>query len=288
MFKIAIIRSRFELQQSIFSNECQLHLHYAGAQNLSPGVTFFNPLHNDPDVTELLMICEGGGTYQFDGKIYEAEAHSVLFYNQGLWHEERSFTYIPYVTMYLGFSGLRLNGLPPGFFIDRQLSPVFKLKDNFFETEQRLREILHVKNTPDPESQWVANHLLSVFLGELARLVHHRNIARPQVQSTFKAVSLCKKFMHENYSQPISLQDLSKQAHLSPFHLSRVFKKETGLSPIQYLMKYRIEAAKQYLKSTNETIAIIAERVGYESETQFQHMFKRISGLTPGKYRTSI
>jgi AraC-like DNA-binding protein len=275
------------MQPSIFANYCQLQLHYAGAQNLAPGVPFFNPLHNDPDLTELLFICEGGGTYQIDGKVYEVKPRTVLFYNQGLWHEERSYTHIPYVTIYLGFSRLHLNGLPEGFFTDRLLPPIYELKEDFFELEQRLREIVHIKNSPTPESEWVSNHLLSVFLGELAKVVHYdHNTHQPQGQNASKAVNLSKKFMHENYCQLITLNDLSQITHVSPFHLSRLFKKETGSSPIQYLMKYRIEAAKQYLKSTNETIAVIAERIGYESEAHFQHTFKRMTGITPGKYRT--
>lgn len=273
------------MRQSIFTNDCKLHLHYAGTQNLVPGTLFFNPLHNNPDVTELLLICEGGGNFQFDGKLYEAKAHTVLFYNQGLWHEERSYSHLPYVTVYLGFSGLNLHGMPQGYFIDREISPLIELNEGFFEIEQRVREIVHVKNTPAPESQWISDQLLSVFIGELAQLVHHRNILYPQGHSTTKAVSLSKKYMHENYSRPITLQDLSTLTHLSPFHFSRLFKKETGNSPIQYLMKYRIEAAKQYLKTTNETMAVISERIGYQSEAHFQHTFKKITGLAPGKYR---
>lgn len=275
------------MQHSLFADDCQLHLHYAGAQNLPIGKPFFNPLHNDPDATELLLICGGGGTYQFDGILYEAKPHTILFYNQGLWHEERSYTHIPYVTMYLAFGGLQLKGFPVGFFIERHISPLVELGDNFFAIEQLLREIVHVKNTPSPEAHWIADHLLGVFLGELAKLIHHRNFLPQKEQNASKSIMLLKKHIHENYNKTITLDRLSEVAHISPFHLSRLFNKETGDSPIQYLMKYRLEVAKQYLLSTNDTIEAIAERIGYESEAHFQHIFKRLVGIPPGKFRAS-
>lgn len=275
------------MQHSLFEHHSPLQLHYAGSQNLGLGTPFFNPLHNNPDVTELLLHCEGGGTYQFDGIVYEAKPHTILFYNQGLWHEERSYTNTRYEVMYLGFSGLQLKGLPVGYFTERHISPVVDLGNDFLLVEQRLREILRVKNTPSPESQWIANHLLGVFLGELAGIIHHRNLKPKKEQNISKTVSLIKRFVHENYSKPVTLNHLSEVAHISPFHLSRLFKKETGGSPIQYLMKYRLEVAKQYLESTTDTIEVISGRIGYESEAHFQHIFKKHHGLSPGKYRTA-
>ncbi len=275
------------MQISLFEHLSPLQLHYAGSQSLGLGTPFFNPLHNNPDVTELLLHCEGGGTYQFDGTVYEAEPHTILFYNQGLWHEERSYTNTPYEVMYLGFSGLQLKGLPAGYFIERHVSPVVALGNDFYLVEQRLREILHVKNTYSPESQWIADHLLGVFLGELAGIIHHRNHLPKTKQNVSKTVSLIKRYIHENYYKLVTLNHLSEVAHMSLFHLSRLFKKETGDSPIQYLMKYRLEVAKQYLQSTNDTIEVISEKIGYESEAHFQHIFKKRHGMSPGKFRTA-
>jgi AraC-like DNA-binding protein len=59
------------------------------------------------------------------------------------------------------------------------------------------------------------------------------------------------------------------------------------MTPIHYLIQYRIEAAKQYLRGTRESVERIALLVGYESPTHFQYVFKQRVGQTPGQYRGS-
>lgn len=270
---------------SMFADDCRLRLHYAGTMCRPVGKPFINLLHNNPDVTELLLLCGGSGTYQFDGRVYEAKERSVLFYNQGLWHEERSHTHIPYESIYLGFSGLKLVGLPEGYFIARHLSPVVPLGEHYFAAWQRIRELLQMKLNASPESQWLSDHLLGVLLGELSDIVHHTAVRRGDNPTASRTVQTLKRYIHENYSEKINLEQLARQVHLSPYHMSRVFKKETGIAPIQYVMSYRVEVSKQYLLTSADTMESIAERVGYESETHFQHIFRRLTGSTPGQYR---
>jgi two-component system response regulator YesN len=72
---------------------------------------------------------------------------------------------------------------------------------------------------------------------------------------------------------------------LSPSHLASLLKERLGLSYITYLTSIRIEQAKKLLRTTDLTVAAIAERVGYPNVTNFYRLFQRETGLTPGAYR---
>jgi len=92
-------------------------------------------------------------------------------------------------------------------------------------------------------------------------------------------------FINENLDQPITLDMLAQRASLSSFYFSRVFKKETGYAPREYLIHTRMNAARFYLRTTNLSLKEITYRCGYGSESTFCTMFKRITGMTPLEYR---
>ncbi|NLY17428.1 MAG: AraC family transcriptional regulator [Clostridiaceae bacterium] len=93
------------------------------------------------------------------------------------------------------------------------------------------------------------------------------------------------EYIHKNYSSEIKLKDLADIAYLSPIYLCSAFKDRFGVSPIQYLQNIRCENAKRLLADTNETITIIAERVGFQSIYYFSRFFKSHTGISPNEYR---
>ena len=88
-------------------------------------------------------------------------------------------------------------------------------------------------------------------------------------------------FFEEHYGEAISLQRLAKEFHTSPSSLNRQFKKETYLTPIEYLIKLRIRKARHMLRFTNDTIADIAEQCGYENTAYFSNAFKKTVDAPP-------
>ena len=77
------------------------------------------------------------------------------------------------------------------------------------------------------------------------------------------------------------------QLYISPSHISHLFKEETGQSPINYLIKCRIEESKNLLVTTQKSIKEIAYSVGYGNISYFNALFKKYTGMTPGTYRSS-
>ncbi|MGL4606600.1 MAG: helix-turn-helix domain-containing protein [Eubacteriaceae bacterium] len=89
-----------------------------------------------------------------------------------------------------------------------------------------------------------------------------------------------------NYMNKITLQKMSDYLHVSDSYLSKLFKEETGISFTQYLNEIRINRSKDLLQNTKMTIVDIALYVGYEDQSYFTKVFKKITGVTPKKYQS--
>ncbi|WP_197479844.1 helix-turn-helix transcriptional regulator [Paenibacillus swuensis] len=94
-----------------------------------------------------------------------------------------------------------------------------------------------------------------------------------------------QKYIEANFERELSLADLARLVHVSPHHLAHVFKDETGMAPIRYVIHCRMEKAKSLLLETNLKVYEIAERIGYPNLTHFNQIFKKLSGVSPGEYR---
>ena len=92
-------------------------------------------------------------------------------------------------------------------------------------------------------------------------------------------------FLHQNYAQPITLADLVKRSRISQAHFERRFSKILGCSPIDYLVRVRIRAARELLEQTDRTITDIAVAVGFYDHSHFSKAFKQHVACTPFAYR---
>ncbi|MDF2960077.1 MAG: AraC family transcriptional regulator [Paenibacillus sp.] len=131
-------------------------------------------------------------------------------------------------------------------------------------------------NTAQGISAWFKKELLPPTLAFVKQRVESQylNTAHQMVQ-----------LIHEQYDQDISLESCADQLKFHPVYLSRVFKKEIGVTFIEYLTDYRVNMAKKLLETTNLKISEIAERLNYNSSTGFIRTFRKITGVTPGQYR---
>lgn len=88
-----------------------------------------------------------------------------------------------------------------------------------------------------------------------------------------------------NINAKITLYDMAKLSHVSSGHFSRLFSAEMGMSFSDYLTKERLKVAKNLLLTTDNTITIIAQKLGYYDLGYFIKVFKKLTSLTPAKYR---
>lgn len=95
-------------------------------------------------------------------------------------------------------------------------------------------------------------------------------------------------YMQSNYSKKITLEELALEAHYSPFHFIRLFKKETGKTPFQYLTKVRLEKAKEFLTATDKPVTEICFQCGFQNSSHFANFFKLHTGISPSKFRRRL
>ena len=98
-------------------------------------------------------------------------------------------------------------------------------------------------------------------------------------------VRRAKQYVQQRYSQPLTLEEVAGYVGFSPAYFSSVFKKHTQINFSDYLVQVRIEAAKNLLRTTDQSVAEISAAVGYPDDKYFRKLFKKFVLLKPSEYR---
>jgi AraC family transcriptional regulator len=109
----------------------------------------------------------------------------------------------------------------------------------------------------------------------------HREVgsmARPAFQRTIE-------YIHAHLSSELTLASMARVACLSPYHFSRTFRKSTGISPHQYVLRTRVEMAKHLLRASDLSLSEIGFRVGFFDQSHLARHFKRRYGVSPRTFR---
>jgi AraC-like DNA-binding protein len=110
-----------------------------------------------------------------------------------------------------------------------------------------------------------------------------RNRDRAEPVEIWKA----RNFIHEHSDEELSLTKVAKFVNISPNHLSDKFKEVTGLNFVDCIARTRTERARELLQNSNLRISEIAFAVGFQSLSQFNRVFKKLSGKSPSSYRAA-
>jgi transcriptional regulator GlxA family with amidase domain len=92
-------------------------------------------------------------------------------------------------------------------------------------------------------------------------------------------------YMDQHLQEDVTLEQLSGVAGFSPFHFQRAFKRQTGATPQGYLLRMRVQRAKNMLFGTSRPLAQIAQSVGYGTSQAFARAFSRAESMTPAEFR---
>lgn len=104
-------------------------------------------------------------------------------------------------------------------------------------------------------------------------------------QHTSALVKRAVAYFHQNYDRVLSRWEIAETIGVSESYLSRVFRQELGVSPWEYLNRYRILQAKRLLSCTSDSIKTIAPKVGFRDPAYFSRVFRKTTGLSPSEYR---
>jgi AraC family transcriptional regulator len=127
----------------------------------------------------------------------------------------------------------------------------------------------------------LATHLLrhhSSLSGRAFKGVPDRGLPQPKLRRAIAAIQ-------DHLEQGISLTELAEATGVSASHFEVLFKRSTGVSPYQYLLRCRVERAKLLLRTENLSLVDVAARTGFCDQGHMSRHFKKIVGITPGGYR---
>jgi AraC family L-rhamnose operon transcriptional activator RhaR len=126
-----------------------------------------------------------------------------------------------------------------------------------------------------------------VLLIELARAWSGRSSpsTAPAAAGQRQAIDAAIAFMEERYGEDLSLKDIAAQAYLSPHHFSETFKRACGMPPFEFLLRLRLDRAKELLRATERSVTDIALSVGFGDSSYFARVFKAQVGKTPRAWR---
>lgn len=126
-------------------------------------------------------------------------------------------------------------------------------------------------------------------VNESVKELEKNQVSRLQKESTLseskdgysKTIKKSIDYIHKNYKQHISLQDISNYVFLSHEYFSRLFKEEVGENFSSYLTNYRMKKAESLIKNTDMKISQIAIEVGYTNASYFSRSYKKFKGISP-------
>lgn len=95
----------------------------------------------------------------------------------------------------------------------------------------------------------------------------------------------CIEYISNYFHEDLSIKKVANKVHLSHTYFSRLFKKELGVSFVEYVTNIRVKRAKYLLANTNDTIESIAAQVGFNTPNYFSSIFKKQTGMSPSEYR---
>ena len=208
---------------------------------------------------EIYYEIEGTRRYFIEDAAYIVNAGSVVLIGDNQIHKTASVGDTPSSRIVLNFSAEYLG----------KIAEIFPEVDFFsFLSEEHN----HLLSNITVKQQ---NHIYSMLQaqgGESGRVSNH-------------IVEQIQTYIAEHYAEKLTLTGIASQFYISPYYLSRLFKKSINLSLIEYINGVRIKAAQNLIEKTNESISDISEKTGFLTTAHFRRVFKDATGLSPQQYR---
>lgn len=244
---------------------------------------------------EIYYEIEGMRRYFIEGAAYLANAGDVVLIGENQIHktglvEEESGCHFA-----LAFSGAYLRELRQAFpqvdFVGFLSGNTTHLLRALSAQQQEqvcaaMQRLLTLQSSDSPDSAAACKMILGTLLlrlKELCRRQEERGAGDGRV--TNRTVDQIQGYIALHYAEKLTLTDIARQFYISPYYLSRLFKKTTSLSLIEYINGVRVKAAQNLMERTADSVSAIAAATGFTTPTHFRRVFKEATGLSPQQYR---
>ncbi len=250
--------------------------------------------YHSHDYIEMAFMMSGTGRYHIEDRIYDVKEGDLLIFNPGVRHQALlgDDKENPTTEFFVGFSDIQLKGMEKNFF------PLADGGHILHTTGELRQKLFKLCSSMDAEKSlgshgryFVMKAFLMQMLVYVVRFQQPKSVEEP-IGYAFESVN--KKYVVEqivnyfedHYSEKISLERIAENMYLSTFYISKIFKSETGDTPIRHLINIRLEKAKEILEQTpGKSIKEVAAEVGYDDAYHFSKQFKKHYGISPSQIR---
>ncbi|MGI6006680.1 MAG: helix-turn-helix domain-containing protein [Ruminococcus sp.] len=220
-----------------------------------------------------LLVLRGKMQLDYKGQHYEASSGECLFFDCRLPH-------CYYTTSTASFQYVHFGGNLSDYYYQRICG-----SDRYSFRAQNPEALSSCLSRLEEEAEQkiINEHIISAHIHMLLSLTlsSRENYA----SENSGRIAKCINYMKEHIHQSVTLQDLSDYVSLSPYYLSRLFKRYTDSSPGEYLMNLRLSHAKMLLITTSRSVTDISEMCGFQSSAHFIGTFRKRIGITPLQFR---
>ena len=233
----------------------------------------------------ILIAClSGRGQCRLDGSEWQIEAGDLLFLPPKAAHSYRADDRSPWTIFWIHFRGFRAADHLENLGVTRS-RPVFRDADtgvlmSAFEDTYR-----HV-NHGFGEAALTGLSTGFARLLALAR-IHRKHRARRSLGSEGRLLETLA-LMREQPARPWTLEEMAREASMSPAHFNELCRRQTGMPPIAYLIRLRLQRATDLLAQGRHNVAEAAREVGYEDPFYFSRLFRRHLGVPPSSFRMGL
>ncbi|RKD32748.1 response regulator transcription factor [Thermohalobacter berrensis] len=146
-----------------------------------------------------------------------------------------------------------------------------------------IKEKDYIKKISKTKNEWLQKEMLLKLLYEM-----FDDLIENKKYNCNSEIVAVLNYIEKNYHKGITLKEVADYIGLSPYYLSRLFKKELGINFITYVTERKIEKGKDLLANTDMPISNIALELSFKEPNYFTKVFKKIVGLTPSQYRKKV
>lgn len=229
---------------------------------------------------QINYITEGSGILETATDQFAVTPGSIIILRPGLWHRYRPDASTGWNEHYLGFEGdfcARL--FQDGFFATSRPVLYIGFQENilqlFFEIIQSVKE-------EKTGHQQVSAATTILMLSKILSVLRNQEFAGKSIERTIQKACL---YFRENLNKNVNIEQLAGELNVGYSYFRQMFRKYTGISPIQYHLSLRIQKAKDLLVSTDQSFKEIAIDLGFESYFYFSRIFKDKTGQSPMEFR---
>lgn len=245
---------------------------------------------------EIYYEIEGTRRYFIEDAAYIVNAGSVVLIGENQIHKTGSVGDGPSSRIVVNFSNEYLQEIAAAFpevdlcsFLSDEhshlLSNITVKQQNYIHMIlQSMLQLQDMEDTPDHVA--LRKLLLTSLLLQLKEMCRvQREQGGESGRVTNRIVDQIQAYIAEHYAEKLTLTGIASQFYISPYYLSRLFKKSINLSLIEYINGVRIKAAQSLIEKTNDSISDVAEKTGFMTTAHFRRVFKDATGLSPQQYR---